>query len=197
MRKRIFVAALPGLAGILLAAVDLRADLALAEANGKSSEAIILQRQAKLRDIEIKSPVDGVVVKREVKLGQTAAQDLSEIDIYANIDEADVSRLAAQRVQNVVTPSPSAPGRSVCATRSAHPRDVLRQFLIEVATLSAISGALGVGLGAGAALSRGAGLRLTLARVRERHSHGREILLRGPSGATRGEARSVEALRRQ
>lgn len=129
--------------------LGLKADLALAEANVKSSEAIILQRQAKLRDIEIdlgrteiKSPVDGVVVKREVELGQTVAaslssptlftvaQDLSEIDIYANIDEADVGRLkegqsvsftvnaypnrtfdgrvrmvrlAAQTVQNVVT----------------------------------------------------------------------------------------------
>lgn len=90
----------------------LKADLALAEAGVKSAEAIILQRQAKLRDIEIdlarteiKSPVDGVVVKRDIELGQTVAaslsaptlftiaQDLREIDIYANIDEADVGRL--------------------------------------------------------------------------------------------------------
>ena len=127
----------------------LKADLALAEANLKSAEAIILQRQAKLKDIEIdlartdiKSPVDGVVVNREVELGQTVAaslssptlftiaQDLREIDIHANIDEADVGqlkegqkvtftvnaypnrtfegsvrmvRLSAQTVQNVVT----------------------------------------------------------------------------------------------
>jgi len=127
----------------------LKADLALAEAGVKSAEAIILQRQAKLKDIEIdlarteiKSPVDGVVVKRDIELGQTVAaslsaptlftiaQDLREIDIYANIDEADVGhlkdgqkvtftvnaypnrtfegsvrmvRLAAQTVQNVVT----------------------------------------------------------------------------------------------
>jgi HlyD family secretion protein len=127
----------------------LKADLALAEAGVKSAEAIILQRQAKLRDIEIdlartdiKSPVEGVVVKRDIELGQTVAaslsaptlftiaQDLREIDIYANIDEADVGhlkegqkvgftvnaypnrtfegsvrmvRLSAQTVQNVVT----------------------------------------------------------------------------------------------
>ncbi len=130
-------------------AEGLKADLALAEAGVKSAEAIILQRQAKLKDIEIdlartaiKSPVDGVVVKRDIELGQTVAaslsaptlftiaQDLREIDIYANIDEADVGRLkdgqkvtftvnaypnrafegsvrmvrlAAQTVQNVVT----------------------------------------------------------------------------------------------
>lgn len=90
----------------------LKADLALSEAGVKSAEAIILQRQAKLRDVEIdlarteiKSPVDGVVVKRDIELGQTVAaslsaptlftiaQDLREIDIYANIDEADVGRL--------------------------------------------------------------------------------------------------------
>lgn len=129
--------------------VGLKADIALAEAGLKSADAVILQRQAKLKDIEIdlarteiKSPVDGVVVKRDIELGQTVAaslsaptlftvaQDLREIDIYANIDEADVGllkpeqpvtftvnaypnrtfdgtvrmvRLSAQTVQNVVT----------------------------------------------------------------------------------------------
>ena len=107
--------------------LGLNADLALSEANVKSSEAIILQRQAKLRDIEIdlarteiKSPVDGVVVKREVELGQTVAaslssptlftvaQDLSEIDIYANIDEADVGRLKeGQKVSFTVNAYPN------------------------------------------------------------------------------------------
>jgi HlyD family secretion protein len=129
--------------------VGLKADIALAEAGLKSADALILQRQAKLKDIEIdlartdiRSPVDGVVVKRDIELGQTVAaslsaptlftiaQDLREIDIYANIDEADIGllkpdqpvtftvnaypnrtfdgtvrmvRLSAQTVQNVVT----------------------------------------------------------------------------------------------
>jgi HlyD family secretion protein len=92
--------------------VGLKADIALAEAQLRSADALIQQREAKLKDIEIdlartaiKSPVDGVVVKREVELGQTVAaslsaptlftiaQDLREIDIHANIDEADVGRL--------------------------------------------------------------------------------------------------------
>jgi HlyD family secretion protein len=92
--------------------VGLKADIALAEAQLQGAEAAILQREAKLKDIEIdlarteiRSPVDGVVVKRDVELGQTVAaslsaptlftiaQDLREIDIYANIDEADVGRL--------------------------------------------------------------------------------------------------------
>lgn len=105
----------------------LKADLALAEAGVKSAEAIILQRQAKLRDIEIdlartdiKSPVEGVVVKRDIELGQTVAaslsaptlftiaQDLREIDIYANIDEADVGRLKdGQKVSFTVNAYPN------------------------------------------------------------------------------------------
>jgi HlyD family secretion protein len=107
-------------------AAGLKADIALAEAGVKSADAVILQRQAKLRDIEIdlartevRSPVDGVVVKRDIELGQTVAaslsaptlftiaQDLREIDIYANIDEADVGRLKA--------------GQSVSFTVNAYP----------------------------------------------------------------------------
>jgi HlyD family secretion protein len=105
----------------------LKADIALAEAGLASSNAVILQRQAKLRDIEIdlartdiKSPVEGVVVKRDIELGQTVAaslsaptlftiaQDLREIDIYANIDEADVGRLkAGQKVSFTVNAYPN------------------------------------------------------------------------------------------
>ncbi|RDJ27070.1 HlyD family efflux transporter periplasmic adaptor subunit [Bosea caraganae] len=90
----------------------LDADIALAEGQVQSGEALIMSRDAKLSDImidlqrtDIRSPVDGVVVQRQVDLGQTVAaslsapvlfqiaQDLREIDIYANIDEADVGRL--------------------------------------------------------------------------------------------------------
>ena len=102
----------------------------------KSAEAIILQRQAKLRDIEIdlartdiNSPVDGVVVKRDIELGQTVAaslsaptlftiaQDLREIDIYANIDEADVGRLkdGPEGRPSPSTPIRTAPSRAACA----------------------------------------------------------------------------------
>jgi HlyD family secretion protein len=108
-------------------ASGLKADIALAEAGVNSADAVILQRQAKLRDIEIdlartevRSPVDGVVVKRDIELGQTVAaslsaptlftiaQDLREIDIYANIDEADVGRLKdGQRVTFTVNAYPN------------------------------------------------------------------------------------------
>jgi HlyD family secretion protein len=97
--------------------VGLDADIALADAQVRTAEAMILQRQAKLTDSEIdlertqiRSPVDGVVVQRQVELGQTVAaslstptlfliaQDLKEIEIYANIDESDVGRLRAGQI---------------------------------------------------------------------------------------------------
>ena len=77
---------------------------------------------------DISSPVDGVVVKRDIDLGQTVAaslsaptlftiaQDLREIDIYANIDEADVGRMKEdQRSASRVTPIRTAPSRAACA----------------------------------------------------------------------------------
>jgi HlyD family secretion protein len=92
----------------------LDADIGLAEAQVRAAEAVILAREAKLKEIEIdlerteiRSPVDGVVVQRQIDLGQTVAaslqapvlftiaQDLKAIDIYANIDEADVGRIRA------------------------------------------------------------------------------------------------------
>ena len=107
-----FASAEAQIASNLAEIVGLKADIALAEAQVQSGAAAILQREAKLRDIEIdlartdiKSPVDGVVVKRDIELGQTVAaslaaptlftvaQDLREIEICANIDEADVGRI--------------------------------------------------------------------------------------------------------
>ncbi|CAH1674678.1 HlyD family efflux transporter periplasmic adaptor subunit [Hyphomicrobiales bacterium] len=104
----------------------LDADIQLAEGQVQSGIALIGSREAKLRDIlidlertDIRSPVDGVVVQRQVDLGQTVAaslsaptlfqiaQDLRIIDIYANIDEADVGRLK--------------PGQPVSFTVNAYP----------------------------------------------------------------------------
>ncbi|PTM42192.1 efflux RND transporter periplasmic adaptor subunit [Bosea sp. 124] len=104
----------------------LDADILLAEGQVQSGEALIGSREAKLKDIlidlertDIRSPVDGVVVQRQVDLGQTVAaslstptlfqiaQDLRIIDIYANVDEADVGRLK--------------PGQPVSFTVNAYP----------------------------------------------------------------------------
>lgn len=91
---------------------SLQADLKVVEAQKISGDAQIAKAEAQVRQIEvdlsnseIKSPVDGVVVQRNVELGQTVAaslqaptlflvaQNLRLIEIYVNVDEADVGRV--------------------------------------------------------------------------------------------------------
>jgi HlyD family secretion protein len=107
--------------------LGLDADILLARAQITASEAGLQQKLARLRDIEIdlsntdiRSPVDGVVVQRQIELGQTVAasfssptlftiaQDLREIEIYSNVDEADVGRIkAGQKVTFTVNAYPN------------------------------------------------------------------------------------------
>ncbi len=73
-----------------------------------------------IRNSEVRSPVDGVVIQRSIELGQTVAaslqaptlflvaQDLTRIEIYANVDEADVGRVReGQEVTFSVTAFPA------------------------------------------------------------------------------------------
>jgi HlyD family secretion protein len=111
------------------AIASLAADLQVAQANLVAVTAQIAQREAAVRQIEvdlrnteIKSPVSGVVVQRNVELGQTVAaslqapelfriaDDLRHMEISANIDETDVGRIkAGQRASFTVN---AFPGRS-------------------------------------------------------------------------------------
>jgi HlyD family secretion protein len=89
-----------------------RADLDEALANARSAQAALEQQNATLaraafyrRNAEIRSPVAGTVISREVSVGQTVAaslqtpvlfkiaQDLREMQIEASIAEADVGLL--------------------------------------------------------------------------------------------------------
>lgn len=84
----------------------------VAQAQVKNSEAVVRQRESQLAqtkvDLErtaIRSPVDGVVVKRSVDTGQTVAaslqapelfiiaRNLSDMQVDTSIDEADVGRI--------------------------------------------------------------------------------------------------------
>ena len=88
------------------------AQLRVVEAQLKSSEATVRQKGATLRqsqvDLEytsIRAPVDGVVILRNVDVGQTVAaslqaptiftiaQDLTKMQIDTNVDEADIGRI--------------------------------------------------------------------------------------------------------
>jgi HlyD family secretion protein len=91
-----------------------RADLTMARAQLQNAQAVMAQREASLESSEIdlertriRSPIDGVVIERAVDQGQTVAasfssptlfliaQDLSQIQIEANVDEADIGNVRA------------------------------------------------------------------------------------------------------
>jgi HlyD family secretion protein len=106
--------------------IGLGADLKVAEANLTAVAAQVMQREATVRQIEvdlrnteIRSPVQGVVVQRNVELGATVAatmtaptlfliaDDLHRMEIAANIDETDVGRIkTGQRVTFTVNAYP-------------------------------------------------------------------------------------------
>jgi len=102
-------------------------DVALAQAN--NSSAVVRQRESQLAqarvDLErtaIRSPVDGVVVKRSVDMGQTVAaslqapelfiiaRNLTDMQVDTSIDEADVGRIAVG--QKATFTVDAFPGRS-------------------------------------------------------------------------------------
>lgn len=86
----------------------------LAQADLKNAQAVVAQREASLASArvdlgrtEIRAPVDGVVIKRSVDVGQTVAaslqapelfviaRDLRDMQVETSIDEADVGRIRA------------------------------------------------------------------------------------------------------
>jgi len=83
-----------------------RTKLALAEADMKQAMANLSQASVDLANTRILSPIDGVVISRNVEEGQTVAaslqaptlftiaDDLSKLQIIANVDEADVGQVA-------------------------------------------------------------------------------------------------------
>ena len=88
------------------------ASLLVAEVQVKSAEAIVAQREAAVRQAQvdldrtrITAPIDGIVIERNVDVGQTVAaslqaptlftiaQDLSQLQIEAYVDETDIGRV--------------------------------------------------------------------------------------------------------
>ena len=91
------------------AAVDVRS----AEAQVKSAEAQVTQARAALKQTEVNlentvitSPIDGIVLSRDVDVGQTVAAsmqaptlfvlaaDLTKMQVLASLDESDIGRIA-------------------------------------------------------------------------------------------------------
>jgi HlyD family secretion protein len=98
-----------GQAGVRAAQAALevaQAQLAAAEATVRQKQAALAQAQVDLANTAIRAPVDGVVVARNVDVGQTVAaslqaptlfviaNDLTQMQVDTNIDEADIGRIA-------------------------------------------------------------------------------------------------------
>lgn len=99
-------------AGSTLRAAE--AALRVAEAQRKAAEANVAQQEAALRQAEvdlshtfIRAPVDGVVISRNVDVGQTVAaslqaptlfliaQDLTRMQVNTSVDEADIGQVTS------------------------------------------------------------------------------------------------------
>jgi HlyD family secretion protein len=113
------------------------AEVHVAEANIENAEAIVEERQAGLEQAELdlartelRAPVDGVIVKRDVNPGQTVAvgfeakalfkiaNDLREMEVHGKIDEADIGRVK--------------PGQKVGFTVDAYPSRVFAGRVVQV-----------------------------------------------------------------
>ncbi|MCH8538088.1 MAG: efflux RND transporter periplasmic adaptor subunit [Alkalimonas sp.] len=91
-----------------------KAQILVSQAQLESAKAQLTQREAQLEQhqldldrTQIRSPVNGTVIDRQVDVGQTVAaslsaptlftiaQDLSQMQIEADVDEADIGKIAA------------------------------------------------------------------------------------------------------
>ncbi len=119
------------LSGTLAEALKVtQAQLDVAKAQVVSAQAVVRQREAALAqakvDLEhtqIRSPVDGIVIKRSVDVGQTVAaslqapelfiiaRNLNDMQVEAAIDEADVARVRPG--QRVTFTLDAMPGRTL------------------------------------------------------------------------------------
>jgi HlyD family secretion protein len=97
----------------------LESTLDAAKASEKSSEAALDRARTNLRYATITSPIDGIVVSRNVDVGQTVAaslsaptlytiaNDLTQMQLEASVDEADIGMVATgQRVTFTVDAYP-------------------------------------------------------------------------------------------
>lgn len=82
-----------------------QANLGAAQAQVETARANLTSAQTNLNYCTIRSPVNGIVISRNVDVGQTVAaslqaptlftiaQDLREMEIHTNVDEADIGRV--------------------------------------------------------------------------------------------------------
>ncbi|MFO7693881.1 MAG: efflux RND transporter periplasmic adaptor subunit [Vicinamibacterales bacterium] len=86
------------------------AQIKSSEASLSQSKASLNQNQVNLQHTVIEAPIDGIVISRNVDVGQTVAasmnapvlfiiaEDLTKMQVNANVDESDVGRIRAGQV---------------------------------------------------------------------------------------------------
>jgi HlyD family secretion protein len=86
-----------------------QANLGAAQAQVETARANLTSAQTNLNYTTIRSPVNGIVISRNVDVGQTVAaslqaptlftiaQDLREMEIHTNVDEADIGRVKMEQ----------------------------------------------------------------------------------------------------
>ena len=91
--------------GMIAKESEQKAQIEVAKAQVMQKEATLTQRRIDLENTYIRSPVDGVVIARNVDVGQTVAaslqspilftiaQDLKQMNVEVNVDEADIGRI--------------------------------------------------------------------------------------------------------
>ena len=104
------------------AAKIMEADIILCESSVKQYAAELVQAQTDLEHTKIRATIDGIVIGRDVEIGQTVAttleaptlffiaQDLRQMEVYARIDEADIGQI--QVGQSAKFTVDAYPGRS-------------------------------------------------------------------------------------
>jgi HlyD family secretion protein len=115
---------------------SITANLHQAEASAKISEGALKKAQVDLARCRIYAPVDGIVISRDVNVGQTVAaslsapklfviaNDLAKMQIEAKVSEADIGRIAA--------------GQEVNFTVDAFPGETFRGQVTQVRNAPAI-----------------------------------------------------------
>lgn len=108
--------------GLVAKEAEQKAQIDVAKAQVLQKEATLAQRRIDLENTFIRSPVDGVVIARNVDVGQTVAaslqspilftiaQDLKRMQVEVNVDEADIGRI--REGQTATFTVDSFPGRT-------------------------------------------------------------------------------------
>jgi HlyD family secretion protein len=129
-----------------VATLEAEAALKSAQAQVTQARAALNQAQVNLSHTTITAPIDGIVISRNVDVGQTVAasmqapvlftiaQDLRQMQVEASVDEADIGRI--QPEQRVTFQVDAYPGRTFDGTvRQVRLAPVVEQNVVSYVTV--------------------------------------------------------------